>query len=209
MSILVGIEEDKPNAKPSLRTIQANTLQTADEPSDKLEKTVIRGKVTGDARFELTLERDRGNFIISNRLLDAGSLKQDKIRPVVVFVMPLLYRHAKENELSRRNVRERNRDTLELKWTDGTRKKFPLRDEMDATSGAVNGPGIAIAQIEAGGLMRDRKLTLEAPVGVSVLRAGNQTPQMLNRGMRFTAMPASAQPGEKPKDTARLVISVR
>jgi hypothetical protein len=209
MSILVGIEEDNPNAKPSVRTIREETLETTDEPTDKLQKTVIRGKVTGDASFELTIERERGNFIISNRLIDPGSLTKNPIRPVVVLQMKTLYTSADKGELSKAQIKEREKDTLELKWTDGTRKKFSLSDEMDATLEAVNGPGISIAQIEAGGLIRDRKLTLEAPAGVSVIRAGNQLPQMLNRGMRFTAMPAPAKPGGKPNDTARLVIGVR
>ena len=91
MSILVGIEEDKPNAKPSVRTIREETLETTDEPTDKLQKTVIRGKVTGDASFELTIERDRGNFIISNRLIDPGTLTKNQIRPVVVLQMKTLY----------------------------------------------------------------------------------------------------------------------
>lgn len=209
MSILVGIEEVIPNAKPSVRTIREESLETRDEPTDKLEKTVIRGKVTGDATFELTIERDRGNFIISNRLIDPGSLTKNEIRPVVVLLMKLLYPHDKEEEPSKAKVKEREKDRLDLKWTDGTRKKFSLSDEMDATLEAVNGPGISIAQIEAGGLIRDRKLTLTAPEGVSVIRAGNQMPQMLSRGMRFTAMPAPAKPGAKPGDTARLVINVR
>ena len=209
LKILVGIEEVVPNAKPSIRTIKAESLETSDEPTEKLEKTVIRGKVTGDASFELTIERNRGSFTISNRLVDAGTLTKNEIRPVVAFVMPLLYRHDKEDVLTKVQTKEREKDTLELKWTDGTRKKVSLLEEMDANTEKLNGPGIAIAQIEAGGLIKARKLTLEAPAGVSVIRAGNQTPQMLNRGMRFTAMPAPTKPGAKPGDTARLVIGVR
>jgi hypothetical protein len=209
MSIIVGIEEDTPNAKPSVRTIREETLETTDKPTAKLEKTVIRGKVTGDASFELTIERDRGNFVISNRLIDPGSLTKNPIRPVVVLQLRNLYSAADNGELSKAQIKEREKDALELKWTDGTKKKFSFSDEMDANLEAVNGPGISIAQIEAGGIIRDRKLTLEAPAGVSVLKAGNQTPQMLSRGMRFTAMPAPAKPGAKPGDTARLVIGVR
>ena len=96
-----------------------------------------------------------------------------------------------------------------MKWTDGTRKKFSLSDEMDATLEAVNGPGISIAQIEAGGTHPGPQAHARSSGGVSVIRAGNQLPQMLNRGMRFTAMPAPAKPGGKPNDTARLVIGVR
>ncbi len=162
MPIQIGVEEDPPGARPSLRTIRVESLESADEPTDKLEKTVIRGKVTGDATFELTIERDRNNLTISNRLIDAGSLTKNPIRPVV-----------------------------------------------DATTADFNGPGISILEIEAGGLLRDRKLTLEAPAGVSVLRTGNSTPQMLSRGMRFTAVPAPGAPGGKPNDTARMVISLR
>jgi hypothetical protein len=209
MSILVGIEEVVPNAKPSVRTIRPESLETEDEPTDKLKKTVIRGKVTGDATFELTIERNSGGFTISNRLIDAGTLTKNEIRPVVVMIMPLLYRYDKEDGPSKVQLKERAKDTLELKWTDGTRKKFSLMDEKDATTADFNGPGISIIEIEAGGMMRDRKMTLEAPVGVSVLRTGNSTPQMLNRGMRFTAMPAPAKPGGKPNDTARMVIGLR
>jgi hypothetical protein len=209
MSILVGIEEVIPNAKPSVRTIREESLETKDKPTEKLEKTVIRGKVTGDATFELTIERERGNFIISNRLIDPGSLTKNEIRPVVVLIMKDLYTHDKQGEPSKAKLKEREKDTLDLKWTDGTRKKFSFSDEMDATLETVNGPGISIAQIEAGGLIRGRQLTLTAADGVSVIRAGNQLRQLLSRGMRFTAMPAPAKPGGKPNDTARLVIGVR
>lgn len=208
MTLIVGIEEDTPNGKPSIRTIRPESLETKDVPTAKLEKTVIRGTVTGDATFELTIERDRSGFILSNRLVDPGKLTKNNIRPVVALVTKQIYRDD-EGEVSKAKAKEREKDTLELKWTDGKRKRFSLSDEMDATLEAVNGPGISIAQIEAAGLIRDRKLTLTAPEGISVLRAGNQTPQMLSRGLRFTAMPAPAKPGAKPGDTARLVISVR
>jgi hypothetical protein len=209
MTIQIGVEEDAPNARPSVRTIRVESLESADEPTDKLEKTVIRGKVTGDATFELTIERNRNDLTISNRLIDAGSLTKNPIRPVVAFNLPLLYRYDDAEGPSKAQLKLRAKDTLELKWTDGTRKKFSLMEEKDATTADFNGPGISMLEIEAGGLMRDRKLTLAAAEGVSVLRAGNSTPQMLSRGMRFTAMPAPAKPGGKPNDTARMIISLR
>ncbi|MCU0752069.1 MAG: hypothetical protein MUC40_03380 [Akkermansiaceae bacterium] len=209
MTIQIGVEEDAPNARPSVRTIRVESLESADEPTDKLEKTVIRGKVTGDATFELTIERNRNDITISNRLIDAGSLTKNPIRPVVAFNLPLLYRYDDAEGPSKAQLKLRAKDTLELKWTDGTRKKFSLMEEKDATTADFNGPGISMLEIEAGGLMRDRKLTLAAAEGVSVLRAGNSTPQMLSRGMRFTAMPAPAKPGGKPNDTARMIISLR
>jgi hypothetical protein len=209
MIILVGVEEDKPGAKPAIRTLKEETLETKDKPTAKLQKTVIRGSVTGDATIELTVERVSGKIVISNRLIDPGTLTKNPIRPVVVLQMKSLYSSA-EGEPSKAQLKAREADQLELKWTDGTRKKISLTQEMDATLEAVNGPGIAIAELEAGGIIRDRKLMLEATEGVSVLRVGNQTPQMLNRGMRFTAMPAPAKPGgNKPNDTARLTLSVR
>ncbi|MCU0776786.1 MAG: hypothetical protein MUF86_03875 [Akkermansiaceae bacterium] len=209
MTIQIGVEEDAPNARPSVRTIRVESLESADEPTDKLEKTVIRGKVTGDATFELTIERNRNDITISNRLIDAGSLTKNPIRPVVAFNLPLLYRYDDAEGPSKAQLKLRAKDTLELKWTDGTRKKFSLMEEKDATTADFNGPGISMLEIEAGGLMRDRKLTLAAAEGVSVLRAGNSTPQMLSRGMRFTAMPEPAKPGGKPNDTARMIISLR
>jgi hypothetical protein len=209
MTIQIGVEEDAPNARPSVRTIRVESLESADEPTDKLEKTVIRGKVTGDATFELTIERNRNDITISNRLIDAGSLTKNPIRPVVAFNLPLLYRYDDAEGPSKAQLKLRAKDTLELKWTDGTRKKFSLMEEKDATTADFNGPGISMLEIEAGGLMRDRKLNLAAAEGVSVLRAGNSTPQMLSRGMRFTAMPAPAKPGGKPNDTARMIISLR
>lgn len=209
MNILIRIEELLPNAKPTTRTIQPDSLKTTDEPTDKLEKTVICGKVTGDASFELTIERERDTFTISNRLVDAGELTKNEIRPVVLLQMRQLYPYDGSPKLTKPEIRERTKDTLELKWTDGTQKKFSLIEEMDANSADVNGPGIAIAQIEAGGLIRDRKLTLEAPEGHSIIQISNSTPQMLSRGLRFSAMPAPAKPGGKPNDTARLIIRVR
>ena len=209
MTINVGVEEDMPNGQPSVRTIREESLETKDAPTGKLEKTIIRGKVTGDATFELTIERDKGNIIISNRLTDPGTLTKNPIRPIVALNMKQLYPHDDGDEPSKTQMKEREKDNLELKWTDGKRKRFSLTDKMDAGTEAVNGPGISVAQVEAGGIIRDRRLTMTAPQGVSVLRVSNQTPQLLSEGLRFTAMPAPAKPGGKPNDTARLVISIR
>lgn len=208
-SIIVGIEEDMPDGKPSIRTIRPESLETKDDPTSKLEKTVITGKVTGDAAFELTIERDRSSFILSNRLIDPGKLTKNPIRPVVSLRIPTIYQHDKDGEASKTQIKERKKDSLDVKWTDGKRKKLDLSDSMDASTKEVNGPGVSIAQVDAGGIIRGRKITAEAPEGVSILKIDNPASQPLNSGLRFTAIPAPAKPGAKPGDTARLVISVR
>jgi hypothetical protein len=209
MNLYIRIEEILPNGKTTTRIIKPESLETTVEPTHKLDKTVIRGKVTGDASFEMTVERERDSFTISNRLIDAGSLTKNEIRPVVIFAMRQLYPYDETPEVTKSKTKERAKDTLDLKWTDGTKKKFSLIEEKDATLEEFNGPGIAVARLEGGGLLRARQLTLEAPAGVSMIQVSNSTPQMLSRGLRFSSMPAPSKPGAKPNDTARLVVSVR
>jgi hypothetical protein len=201
MNIVASIEEVTPDGKTTVRKLNVSSLESEDSPTDKLEKTVIRGKVTGNAVFELTIEQVRGNFIISNRLLDSGAVTKNTIRPIVALHVPVIYQYSK-GELSKPLQKQRAKDSLHLRWTDGNRKRFALVDEVDASSGEFNGPGIASAQIEAGGLIRDRKLILEVTDGESSMTAQNTKLQPLNAGLRFTARPASG-------DTARLTLTIR
>jgi hypothetical protein len=58
--ILYGIEETNAEGRSYLRKILPETLESSDAKTSKLEKCTIRGKVTGEAAFEIHITQERG-----------------------------------------------------------------------------------------------------------------------------------------------------
>jgi hypothetical protein len=147
--IQIGIEEVLPDGKVTMKEIKPETLSSAEAASDKLVKTVIKGKVTGDAAFEATIEQDRGVISLGGRVVDPGTLK-NPLRFAIRVRFPEAYKYnnpkdKKEEKAFEKKIED---DRIDMKWTDGKRKKQELNVAMEAASKDLNGPGIAAAEIE-------------------------------------------------------------
>jgi len=150
VDIQVGVLETLPDGKTVMKQIQVESLESQEEPTDNLSKIVVKGKVTGDAAFETTIEQSRGVVSIGGRLVDPGTLK-NPLKFAVRATFPSLYRHSNpaDKRAEKAFLKRVEDDEIVLKWTDGARKKISLHKEMLANTPEFNGPGIAEMEIEA------------------------------------------------------------
>lgn len=200
------IEEIYPDGRVSARTIKEETLTSADSPTDKFEKTVIKGQVTGEAAFELHVEQNRGAISVGGRITDPGTLTKNPIRLALRVRFPTAYRNTPRTEKKDEKVflKRIKDDRIDLKWTDGKRKRQPFDEEVDASSVEINGPGIASVAIQISAY-RDRKFEIEASEH-SVMSLFNGKPGQLHEGFTIRWLPDAEK---DPEGNARLTIVVK
>lgn len=215
-----GIEEILPDGKVVMKQFQLDSLETDQAATNKLEKAVIRGKVTGDAKFELNLEQNRGIIFIGGRVLDPGTLTKNPLRFAVRVRIPNAYPYLenkpeassedggkKDKDIKKAEkafLKKIKDDSLVLKWTDGTKVKKDYEEAVDATSKDLNGPGIASAEITASSYHENRLVFTAAPNSAMTLR--NPKPAPLHEG--YVIMWA-ADTAKDPGGLARLAIEVK
>ncbi len=194
--IRFGIEETTPDGKIHTKKFIPGSLESTDQATDQLEKAVIRGKMTGDAAFELTLERDRDVVSIGGRITDPGKLTKNPIRLVISARIPNVYVTDKKTERKEKKVFEKKikDDRIELKWTDGTRHKEALEDTVDVTSKDINGPGIAELEVDIS-KYNEKKLYFSATEN-SAITLWNQAPAPLYEGFWIKWHPDAAKDPE-------------
>ncbi len=218
INIDFGIEEIPPDGKAVMKQIKFETLESRDAATEKLEKISIRGKVTGDAEFELNLEQVRGVIFIGGRVLNPGTLTKNPIRFAVRTRIPNAYpyqdnkaddptdrKKEKQAEKSEKEFLKKIKDdSLEVKWTDGKRVKQDFEKVVDVASKDLNGPGITSAVVEISSYMGKRMIFTAAQNSSMTLR--NPQPEPLHKG--FTIF-WQADTAKDTEGKARLAIEVR
>lgn len=213
--ISIGIEEILPDGRIHWLGILPESLESADPATDKLEKAVIRGKVTGGAAFEATIEEARGIISIGGRVTDPGTATKNPLRFHVLTTIPYFYggvekdtpEKLKEFEATIKN------DYVETKTTDGKRHKESFITPVNAGSPEITGPGIASAEIELA-LFQTRKLLLAASEN-SLMKFANANQAPTATGTRERALYEgiiitwTADPAKDPHGRARLAIQVK
>lgn len=176
------VEEILPNGETRLKKIKKGSLESTDPATDKLEKTTFRGKVTGDAAYEVTIEQERGNLFIGGRITDTGTLTKAPLRFTVRVKVPNVYAEVKKGGRVAQKAFEKRieDDHMDLKWTDGTRLKQNFTDQVDVTSKEINGPGIANAEAEIN-YYNGKKLRFDAAEN-SAITLWNDSPGPLHEG---------------------------
>lgn len=215
----LGIEETLPDGKTNFRPVRADTLESTDSATDKLTKSVIRGKTAGDASLEITIEQSRGIIFIGSHVLDPGTIK-NPIRCSVTTVFPNVNPPAKvesnQGEVNERDAKRAAKkeakaaekklkeDCVDLKWTDGKRQKLTFEKALDAGSKEINGPGISAAEIKIAAY-GSRKFFFNASAN-SVMKLTNIKPASLSEGFSIQWSP---DPDTNKDGKARLAIEVK
>jgi hypothetical protein len=213
--ISMGIEEVLPDGRLQLLKILPESLESTDSPTDKLKKTVIRGKVAGGAAFEASIEEARGAISIGGRVTDPGTETKNPLRFCVVTTIPYYSGGIEKDTPAKRMAYEAtvNSDYLETKWTDGKRNKRMFVTAVDASSPEVNGPGIASAEIGIA-LFQGRKLLLSAATNSS-MRFANANPAPTSAGTHVRPLYEgititwTADQKKDPKGLARQMIQIK
>lgn len=200
------VEEILPNGKTSAKQLKPESLTSEQPATDKLEKVVIRGKVTGDASFEVTLEHLRDTISLGGRLLSPGPLSKNPLRFSLRVKFPSAYpkemlTDKKDSKLFAKKIAA---DHLTLTWTDGKRKKQTFDQTLDASLKDLNGPGIASAEIVTSAYKGSKILVSAAPNSVLALSHPKTAP--LHEGFALHWLPDAAK---DPDGKARLSLQVR
>ncbi len=205
--------ETQTSGKTVAKRLIADSLETTDSATEKLEKVTYRGKVSGNATFEVTVEQNRGIIYLGGRLLDPGNLK-NPLKFVISVKIPKLQPTARKSgaDLSEREKRREEKaladklrgDRLSLKRSDGSALRLPLSEPVDAGSGEINKPDITELELQSE-TFRGRKLMLTASPGTA-MTLSNSKSAPLYQGFEVAWTPV---PTKDPDGSARLAISFR
>ena len=207
VDVHVGILETLPDGKTVMKELKVETLECAEPATAEFEKAVIRGKVTGDAGYEVTIEQIRGVISMSGKLLEPGTLT-NPLKFVVRAVFPSVYRHSdadlKDKKAEKAFEKKIEDDEVNLKWTDGTRKKITNEKEVLFSTPEFNGPGITDIEVEMASY-RDRTFLFSASEG-STMTVWNAKSALIHEGFRIEW---SADPAKDKAGKARFTFQVK
>ena len=201
------VEEIRPGGKPNVKNLMPETLESAQPATLKPQQIVIRGKVTGEASFEVFVNEDRGVISLGGRLLDPGTLTKNPLRFSIRLKFPDAYPNAKANgdKKEEKELQEKSKnDRLQLSWTDGTRVRQPTDKAVAAGSKEINGPGIAAMQVEFSSYDEKKFEFAASPSSKMTLSGGPAAP--LHQGFTITWL---TDPAKDPEGKARLSFDVK
>ena len=201
------VEEIQPDGKVKAKNLKPESLESVQPATNKPQQIVIRGKVTGDATFEVFVNEDRGVISLGGRLLDPGTLTKNPVRFSIRVKFPDAYPGAKAagDKKEAKELEEKSKnDRLELSWTDGTRVRQPTDMPVAASSKEINGPGIAAMQVEFSAFDEKKFEFTASPSSTMTLSGGPAAP--LHEGFTLTWR---ADPAKDPEAKARLSFEVK
>lgn len=201
------IQETKPDGKIMIYKVMPETLESSKEPTTSPEKTVFRGKVKGDAEFEVTVDEARGGISLGGRLLDPGTLAKDSLRFTISVKIPNAYvdvdKPADKKEMKAFEERLKE-DRVQLTYADKKRTKLSTTESIDAGSKEINGAGITAAEVKFS-TYQGKQLGLLASPG-SLMTLSAKQPGPLQDGFMITW---TADAAKDPQGAARLNIEVK
>lgn len=201
-----SVLETMPDGKVISRQIKAETLESAQEATDKPKDVVFKGKVTGDIEFEAYISEDRGGILLGGRLLNAGALK-NPTRFVIDMKFPTTLPEAKSEPTKKDTKAYEDKikdDKVQLKWTDGKKAKIDANEDVEGSSKEVSGPGISAAVVEFSAYS-DRKIQATASPNSSMV-ISNKDKGPLSSGFSLVW---SADVAKDPDGKARLSVDVK
>ena len=201
------VEEIRADGKISVKYLKPETLESAQPATRKPQQISIRGKVMGEASFEVSINEDHGVISLGGRLLNPGTLTKNPLRFSIHLKFPDAYPNdsATGNRKDEKELKEKTKnDRLQMIWTDGTRVRHPTDKAIDAGAKEINGPGIAGMQIEFGSY-EEKKFEFTASEGSSISLSGTQSAP-LHDGFMLTW---KANPEKDSENKARLTIEVK
>lgn len=206
ISIRPRIEETMQDGSVVARQIDTASLESNEPATDKLEKTTIRGKVTGDTTFEITAEVKQGTIFFGGKIIAPGPEVKNPLRFSVELYFPNAYPTTKfEDEKQMEKFQKQlEDDKITIKWTDGKKVKQTYEENVDASSEKFNSPGIASAEVDTASFYGKKISVTAAPN--SFFKMSNSNSEPLHKGFSLLWAPDAAKDiGNK----AKLAIEVR
>lgn len=206
VQIELGLEEVMTNGQGTLRPLDVASLTAKQPVSAKFEKIELSGKVAGGATFEATIEQQRGVLTFSGRVVDRGTLIKNPVRFTVLATFPKPYPSEKlSTEKEQKALAEKTEDDrLDLRWTDGTRKKFSFDKPVDLKTKEVNGPGVADVEVDVSAYKGNKFRIAAGSNAAMTLWNEKEAPLLGGFQVRWAADAA-----KDPQNKARLTFEVK
>ncbi|MCX8497430.1 MAG: hypothetical protein ORN51_14710 [Akkermansiaceae bacterium] len=207
VDIGIVVEETQADGKVVERKMLPESLESAQPATRKPEHVVIRGKVTGDVGFEMTITGGKsGDILLGGKLLDSSQLKGTS-KFLIVVKFPNAYADAKKDgdKKTEKTFEEKiKKDRLQLILVDKKRLKIETSGVAVADLTQINSVGIAAAQLGLSAYQgkefevtaSENSMMKIVPAGAGPLHAG------------FT-LSWSADSAKDPKGQAQLAVKVR
>jgi hypothetical protein len=200
------VQETLPDGKVVTKVVKQETLESENPASSNWSSATFRGKVTGDAAFEVTIDDDRGKISMGGKLLDPGQLK-NPLKFGIRVNFPNGYPHATdkpEGKKAEKAFAEKiKNDRLQLKRTDGKSVKLLLGETVDTSSKEISGPGVVALNFEVSS-HQGKKVECIASEG-SFFTLANTAGKPLSEGFTATWL---VDPVKDPAGRARLTLEV-
>ena len=119
------------------------SLTTTDTAAKNPSKATFRGKVTGDAEFEATVEFDGDTISLGGRILSNGSIK-NPLQFQVRARHSDVYRYSSDANVKQ----DAKRDRIEYVRLDKKKGKAEWLEGIDLSSNEVSGQGLASACVQ-------------------------------------------------------------
>ncbi len=201
------IDETLPDGKIVAHKLLPETLESAQPATDKPKGVVIRGKVKGDASFEVTVDEARGGISLGGHLIEPGTLTKNPLRFCIEVRFPNVYADAKKDgdkKVVKAFEDKTKGDRVQVAWADKKRKKLDTAESIDATSKDINGEGIVATEVEFASY-DDRKFEFTATEN-SLMTLSNKQPGALRDGFSLTW---AADPAKDPQARCRLNLEMK
>lgn len=140
------IEDTLPEGKVVGKYPIKDAWEAVTPAAENPEKITYRGKVAGEATFEVNIELAGGKITAGGRVLGQGKLANPRF--VLRIQVPNLYQYDKD---AKKREEKTKKDKIDLVRADGKKLKLDVNTPLDAEGEKVSGPGIVEARIEMAG----------------------------------------------------------
>ena len=139
-------------------------------------------------------------------MTDPGTQAKNPLRFAIRAKFPTAYHYTKKETKKEIEIFEARieDDRIELKWSDGKRKKLSLIENVDVSSKEINGSGIADLEADISAYKGKKIHFFSTPDCVMTLSNEKKAP--LHEGFEIRWMP---DPAKDPQGKARLSFEVK
>ncbi len=173
IDVTIAIEETQPDGKVVQRKVQSDSLESAQAATNQPENVVIRGKVTGDATFEMTVSESHGTIALGARLVDQGKLTKNPLKLSVRIKFPDAYPSRKADPTKqelKKWEKETSGDRVQLALANNKREKLDPSEAEPEKLAEVAKAGVTAARVEFS-TYKDRRIEITAPAGTAMTLA--------------------------------------
>ncbi len=207
ISIDYQIEELMPDGKLVSKKIMADSLESSQPATTKPKDVIIKGKVTGDAAFEIFVTEDRGTISLGGRVTDHGRLTKNPLRFSIQVNFPNAYPDSHsitDDKKLKEFENDISKDRLQLIFTDGKRLRTKTSETIDPNSKEIREAQISAAQLEYASYKGHKFSIAALPNSSMVLKTTPMKP--LFAGLKFTW---TADPVKDPEGKSRFTFDVK